>query len=153
HDRPVDKGQVVVMELREPAKIGKETPSLHRQIIGQRGGNHGRLFHFHAIWRPTDDRVTASKRIDRGRQTEFGSTEVKIVALVFPIGKRRIDNETDRRIKLGWEGLTRRREFGLDVAQDLLPHLLLELFSVAGSRWCRWRGRHRGRCGGGTELL
>src|SRR5262249_40504546 len=49
HARPVHEWQIVIVELRETAKVSKETPSLHRQIIGQRGGDDGGLFDFEAI--------------------------------------------------------------------------------------------------------
>src|SRR5438874_8126550 len=137
--------------MRESAKVGKETPTLHRKVIGQRSSDDGSLFDLKATWRSRDERIGTRKRIDRGGETKLGSTEFKIVALVLPIRKRGVDNETDRRVKLRGEGLARRRECGLEVAQDLFPDFLLELFAVASSRWRR-HSRHRRSCRG-TELL
>src|SRR5712691_10504737 len=129
--------------MSESAKICEETPTLHRQIIGQRGGNKGRLFDLKAIWRPIDDRVAARKGIDRGGEAELGGTELEIISLVLTIRENIVDNQANCRVELRGEGLIRRRELRLDVAQDLLPHLLLELFSLARGRWRRYRCHHR----------
>src|SRR5713101_5621269 len=120
--------------MSESAKICKETPTLHRQVIGQRGGNKSRLFDLKAIWRPTDERVAARKGIDRGGEAELGGTEIKIRPIVITIRENIVDNQADRRVELRGEGLACRRELRLNVAQDFFPYLLLELFSVARGR-------------------
>src|SRR5262249_39288690 len=65
-----------------------------------------------------------------------------------------VDDEGGRRVELRGEGLRCCRKFGLKVAQDFFPDLLLELFSVLSGRWrrdrCRWRHRGSRR---GTEFL
>src|SRR5438067_9505248 len=109
----------MVVELREPAKVGEETPTFHRQVVRQRSGDDGSLFDLKATWRPGDNGIAACKRIDRGGETELGSPEFKIVALVLTIRKRGIENEANRRVELGGEGLARRRELRLNIAQDL----------------------------------
>src|SRR5712691_10417735 len=138
--------------MSESAKICEETPTLHRQVIGQRGGNKSRLFDLNAIWRPTDERVAARKGIDRGGDAELGGTEIKIRPIVITIRENIVDNQANCRVKLRGEGLTRRRELRLDVTQDLLPDFLLELLSVACSRWRGYRCSHRWSCRG-TEFL
>src|SRR5262249_4054200 len=73
---------------------------------------------------------------------ELGGPEIKILSPVITVRECRINNEADGWIELRGEGFIRCRELWLDVAQYLLPHLLLELFAVTCSGWCR----HRGRC-------
>src|SRR6266849_1424722 len=138
--------------MSESAKICEETPTLHRKVIGQRGGNKSRLFDLKAIWRPTDERVAARKGIDRGGDAELGGTEIKIRPIVITIRENIVDNQANCRVELRGESLTRRRELRLDVTQDLLPDFLLELFAVASSRWRRDRCRHWRSCRG-TEFL
>src|SRR5437870_9355045 len=138
--------------MSESARICEETPTLHRQVIGQRGGNKSRLFDLKAIWRPIDERVAAHKGIDRGGEAELGGTEIKICPIVITIRESIVDNQANCRVELGGEGLTRRGELRLNIAQDLFPDLLLELFAVARSRWRRGRCDHR-RSRGGTEFL
>src|SRR3989442_585421 len=103
--------------MSESAKICEETSTLHRKVIGQRGGNQSCLFDLKAIWRPTDERVAAHKGIDRGGEAELGSTEIKIRPIVITIRESIVDNQADRRVELRGEGLTRRSELRLNVAQ------------------------------------
>src|SRR2546425_5903906 len=138
--------------MSEWPKICEEAPPLYRQVIGQRGGNRSRLVDLKAIWRPIDERIAAHKGIDRGGEAELGGTEIKIRPIVITIRESIVDNQANCRVELGGEGLTRRCELRLNIAQDLLPHLLLELFAVARSRWRRDRCHHR-RSRGGTEFL
>src|SRR5262249_14415007 len=62
---------------------------------------------------------------------------------VLTIREIGVDDEGDRRVELRGEGLRCGRKFGLKVAHDLFPYLLLELFAVAGGRWRRYRLSHR----------
>ena len=64
--------------------------------------------------------IATHKGIDRGREPEFGRPELKIIALVLPIREHSVDSEANCRVELRGEGLMRRRELRLNVAQDLL---------------------------------
>src|SRR3989442_1217571 len=138
--------------MSEATKIGEETPTLHRKVIRQRGGNKSRLFDLQATWRPIDDRVAGRKGIDRGGEAELGSTEIKIRPIVITIRESRVDNQANCRVEQRGKGPIRRRELRLEVAQDLFPDFLLELFAVPSTRWRRHRCRPRRSCRGTRPL-
>src|SRR2546422_8542901 len=69
---PVYEREVVIMGLGEPTEVGEEAPTLHGQIIGQRGGDNGSLFNIEAVWRSIENRIAARERINVRGNPNFG---------------------------------------------------------------------------------
>src|SRR5712692_8092348 len=97
----------MVVELRKPTEVGKEAPAFDRQVIGQGGGDDGRLFHLNSVWRSIDNRITAGKGIDVGGDADFAGTELEIPALLIPIRTDTVDDKANRRVELRGESFVR----------------------------------------------